>query len=133
MLSLSASSRGKALMQTKSHFITFCLLSALAVSSAAIGDPARPEPQGAGGARSAPLALSEEFLVTAPRKLDEAISDFVDARAKLSLINQIGRWHTAPCPITRGLDRAQNDFVTARVKAVAAEIGAPRNEACAPN
>jgi hypothetical protein len=50
---------------------------------------------------------------------------FVRSHAAPSRIGQLTRWNQSVCPTTVGLSPAMNDFVSARVKAVAAEISAP--------
>jgi hypothetical protein len=51
------------------------------------------------------------------------------------LVGQIPRWHAAICPRTDGLSsRKLNDYVTARIRQVAAEAGAPLKDfPCRPN
>lgn len=50
---------------------------------------------------------------------------FVKSHAAPSRIGQMTRWRQSICPTTLGLSDAMNAFVSERVKAVAAEVGAP--------
>ena len=52
--------------------------------------------------------------------------DFVRSHAAPSRIGHMTRWRQPVCPTTLGLDPAMNQFVTDRIKAVAAEVGAPQ-------
>jgi hypothetical protein len=51
--------------------------------------------------------------------------DFVRSHAAASRIGQMTRWKQPVCPTTVGLSREMNDFVSDRIKAVAAQVGAP--------
>jgi hypothetical protein len=51
--------------------------------------------------------------------------NFVKSHGAPSRIGQMTRWRRSICPTTVGLSPAMNDFVSQRVKAVAAEVGAP--------
>ena len=85
----------------------------------------------------------ESLTVVAPRveqeKLPELVNRFVEAHSATSRINQLSRWAGPLCPVTGGLTPGFNTFVTARVKSVAASIGAPvekrsnRNFPCKTN
>jgi hypothetical protein len=89
-----------------------------------------------------PSASLPDVTVTAPRPptpqelAGEAVPDFVKSHATPSTaIDQLTRWRTAICPLTRGLDPGLNAFVSARIRAVAAAVGAPHDEspACKSN
>jgi hypothetical protein len=76
-----------------------------------------------------------EVTVTAPRPptpeelAGDAVPKFVISHSTRStVIGQLTRWRDAICPLTRGLDEAMNAFVTARIRAVAAAVGAPVDE-----
>jgi hypothetical protein len=59
----------------------------------------------------------------------EAVHDFVRAHAKPSVITgQLARWKLQICPITQGLSPELNEFVSARLLAIAASVGAPRQD-----
>jgi beta-lactamase regulating signal transducer with metallopeptidase domain len=84
-----------------------------------------------------PTAPLEEVVVTAKR-----IRDFVRTRnfvrtytAPSSFLDQISRWQTPLCVQTVGLAKGYNAYVTARLKEIAAQIGAPaaKNEPCDVN
>lgn len=84
-----------------------------------------------------PTTPMDEIVVTG-----KAIREFVRTRnfvrsytAPSEFLDQISRWHEPLCVRTQGLAKGYNDFVTKRVKEVAAEIGAPtaQSEPCKPN
>ncbi len=58
---------------------------------------------------------------------DKLIRDFVRSYAAptRTLIGQLARWRAGICPVTAGLSKEFNTFVTARIKDVAREVGAP--------
>ena len=92
---------------------TFVL--AIPAASAAIGPPIVPE-----------------VTVTAPRPPEpqqlagESVPNFVKSHGKPTVLSgQLGRWVTEICPRTEGLAPAFNGFVSARVEAIAASVGAP--------
>jgi hypothetical protein len=59
----------------------------------------------------------------------EAVHDFVHVHAKPAVgTGQLPRWRIGICPLTRGLSPAFNDFVSARILAVAASVGAPNQD-----
>jgi hypothetical protein len=113
------------------------------------------EPQGADvGARSANAnppsnvtavvesTVLPEVTVTAPRLptpeelAGEAVPNFVISHAVPSIvIHQLMRWRIGICPVTLGLSPSFNTFVSARIHAVAAAVGAPHQaaEQCKPN
>jgi hypothetical protein len=73
-----------------------------------------------------------EVSVIAPRPptpeelAGEAVHDFVRAHARPTVVTgQLARWEIAVCPIAQGLPPAFNAFVSARILAVAASVGAP--------
>jgi hypothetical protein len=81
-------------------------------------------------------------LVTAPtpptaRELaGNAVPDFVTSHSTPSrVLGQLARWSDPVCPETAGLPASMNEFVTARIIAVAAAVGAPHAESpnCKPN
>ena len=88
-------------------------------------------------------ATVEGVTVVAPKaeqaKLPELVNRFVEAHSGVSRSNQLSRWAGPVCPQTGGLSAPFNTFVSARVKAVAASVGAPaekrpnRNFACKTN
>jgi outer membrane lipoprotein SlyB len=51
--------------------------------------------------------------------------DFVRSHAAASRIGQMTRWGEPICPTTVGLSPEMNDFVSERIKTVAAQVGAP--------
>jgi hypothetical protein len=89
---------------------------------------AAPAVASAPGTAGGPTIV-EGVTVSAPLKdLPSAVSQFVHSHGAPSRrLEQITRWgQTAPiCVVTAGLDPGFNDFVTRRVQAVAASVGAP--------
>lgn len=116
---------------------------------AAFGAPARSAPDSPPanpGARTAPAPASatvETLTVVAPQieqeKLPALVNRFVEAHSAASRSDQLSRWAGPVCPQTGGLTAPFDAFVTARVKAVAASVGAPlekhpnRNFPCKTN
>jgi hypothetical protein len=83
-----------------------------------------------------------EVTVTAPRPptahqlAGDSVPVFVKSHGKPAVLTgQLARWVKGVCPTSMGLSPAFNDFVTARIQAVATSVGAPRaTEApCRPN
>ena len=69
----------------------------------------------------------EQVIVTAP-KLPEEIKNFVQSYATRSLAGDgvISRWKNGVCPATFGFaDTHDNEFVTLRIRQIAALVGAP--------
>jgi hypothetical protein len=94
----------------------------------------------------APVATGEalpvpEVTVTAPRLptpeelAGDSVSNFVAAHARPSLASgHLARWRTPVCASTRGLSAAFTAFISARIAAVAASVGAPYGvTGCKPN
>jgi hypothetical protein len=86
----------------------------------------------AAASSAAPLP---EVTVIAPRPptpqelAGEAIYDFVHQHAKPAQVTgQLARWNIDICPVTQGLSPAFNDFVSARILAIAASVGAPHQD-----
>jgi hypothetical protein len=89
-------------------------------------------PAASGAAHSSPSDPLPGITVTAPRPptpeelAGDAVSDFVRVHAAPSLVSgQLARWRIALCPLTQGFSPAFNYFVSARIVAVAASVGAP--------
>jgi hypothetical protein len=82
-----------------------------------------------------PAGSAPEVTVIAPRPptpqelAGEAVHDFVRAHAKpAEVTGQLARWNVDICPVTQGLSPQFNDFVSARILAIAASVGAPHHE-----
>ena len=80
---------------------------------------------------SAATALPN-VTVTAPRPPTAAqlagpsVPDFISHHAALSVaLGQLTRWQTGVCPLASGLSPGFNAFVTTRIRAIAAAVGAP--------
>jgi hypothetical protein len=121
------------------------LFAALLTAGAAWASaPARsPTPAPADAGPAASTSTVEGITVISPKveqeKLPAMVEHFVQAHSATSRIDQLSRWGGSVCPQTGGLPPAFNAYVSARVKAVAANIGAPvdkrpnRNFPCRPN
>jgi hypothetical protein len=75
-----------------------------------------------------------EVTVMAPRPPDpeqlagDSVPKFIAAHGRPAKVTgQLARWRDAVCPSTSGLTPAFNSFVSARIAAVAAIVGAPHN------
>jgi hypothetical protein len=87
-------------------------------------------------ADNAPAPPLPEVAVTAPRPptpqelAGEAVRNFIASHAVPSVaIHQLTRWRIGICPISLGLSSAFNEFVVARIDAVANAVGAPHQSA----
>jgi hypothetical protein len=84
----------------------------------------------------APLALPQENVTVTATKSREALDKFAKAfSVPTKLTGKIARWETAMCPSAVGQKPAFTAFVTARVRAIAAAVGAHVNAdaSCTPN
>jgi len=101
---------------------TIALTTALAwlAAPAAFAQPAQTD-------SSAHPTTAESVIVTAPRLTpEEAIRNYVQSYAVSSpAVRKIARWRDRICPVTVGLPEDKNQFVTKRVKEIAALVGAP--------
>lgn len=94
---------------------------------------------GATGAGAADTASSAETVtVTATPKLTADVlagkaAKFVDARTRLTQIDQVARWRDPVCPTADGLPPAFNTFISDRIRAIAVRAGAPAEISCKPN
>ena len=77
----------------------------------------------------------EGLTVTAPKSFDRQVNEFVQAQAAPTRIDQLARWADKICPRTLGLAPATNDFITARIRTIAAQVKAPVDgtATCRPN
>jgi len=91
---------------------------------------------------NSPLGYSasppEVVVVTGHRPgaehLDTVVWNYVYAHGKLSdKIGQVTRWRAPVCPEVRNLPPAFDAFIKARIKAIAASVGAPVKEPCRIN
>ncbi|MFI4964645.1 MAG: hypothetical protein ACHP9T_04680 [Caulobacterales bacterium] len=108
--------------------------SALMASPGRAAAPAAPD--------KAPVQASttvEGLTVTArnpePEQLPAIVNRFVKSHGELSRIGQLSRWTVPVCPKVVGLAPAFDSFVLARVRRVAADVGAPvdKKSTCKPN
>jgi hypothetical protein len=89
-------------------------------------------------ASAQPLASpTEHITVTAPRDAPAAVVDhFVQSFTAPSILTgKVARWENGICPVTSGMAPRFTAFVTARIRAIAAKVGAPvdKNLSCRPN
>jgi hypothetical protein len=105
--------------------LLYALALAIPVAAAAVGPPVVPE-----------------VTVTAPKPPEpqqlagQSVPNFIKNHGKPAVLSgQLGRWVAEICPLTEGLTPAFNSFVSARVTAIAASVGAPHQWAaqCQPN
>lgn len=125
------------------------LAAAVLALSATVTAQARNAPDQTPTVLSTPTASAQAsstvdtLTVVAPKieqeKLPALVNRFVEAHSAASRIDQLSRWAGPVCPQTGGLSTPFDAFVTARVKAVAASVGAPvekrpnRNFPCKTN
>jgi hypothetical protein len=113
---------------------------------ATFGAQARNAPDQPAAATSTPTQGSstvDTLTVLAPQaeqeKLPTLVNRFVEAHSATSRIDQLSRWAGPVCPQTGGLSTPFDASVTARIKSVAASVGAPvdkhpnRNFPCKTN
>jgi hypothetical protein len=111
------------------HSIT-AALSGLAAALLVLASPAGANAQVAAPA-ARPATSPADVTVVAPRKPPHtsipspAINHFVAMHKATTRIGQLARWRDDICPATVGLPPGYNDFVTKRVKEIAAQVGAP--------
>jgi hypothetical protein len=105
--------------------LVYALVLWMPVAGAAVGPPIVPE-----------------VTVTAPRPpepeqlVGESVPNFIKGHGQPAVLSgQLGRWVTEICLRTEGLTPAFNAFVSARVEAIAASVGAPHDwvAQCRPN
>ena len=76
----------------------------------------------------------EEIIVQGSRAAPQQIRDFVKSLTLAPSWGQIGRFHSAVCPVAMGLPAAQNAAIAARMRLVAAAANIPVAHAkCTPN
>ena len=75
----------------------------------------------------APVQQKEIEDLTVLGVREKLLRDFVRSYAAptRTLIGQLARWKDGICPVTAGLSKEFNAFVTARIKDVARDVGAP--------
>lgn len=86
----------------------------------------------AAAAADLPAPPLADVTVVAPKPPEpgelagEAVPNFITAHAMPTvLIGQLPRWRVGICPLTTGLTPGFNAFVSARLRALAASVGAP--------
>jgi hypothetical protein len=83
-------------------------------------------------------APPETVVVTGHRPAEKSLKavvwKFVYAHATYSpKIDQLTRWVDPVCPVVRNLPPGFDQFIIARIKAIAASVGAPVKDDCTPN
>ena len=82
------------------------------------------------------------ITVIAPRPPDptelanDSVPRFIQAHARPAIVTgQLSRWRDGICPVTTGLSPGFNRFISARILAIAGNVGAPHQTAehCMPN
>ena len=121
------------------------ILAVISVRTADAGNaPDQPAASPAAPAPSAQRSTTvDSVTVTAPKieqdKLPTLVNRFVEGHSAVSRIDQLSRWGAPLCPETGGLTAPFDAYVSARVKQVAASVGAPvdkrpnRNFPCKTN
>ena len=87
-------------------------------------------------ASSEPSAPPQENVTVTATKSREVLDNFAKAfTTPAKLTGKIARWENAICPVAVGQPAASTAFVTARVKVIAAAVGAPVSDvkSCTPN
>ena len=120
-----------------------CLLKASGVALAGIGAAAALALPGGGraapGTPPAADATAVQGVTVQPPLSPEAkfarALNFIQSHGAPARIGQLARWRDRVCPLTLGLTPALDAFVSARVRLLAARVGAPvRNTGrCRPN
>jgi len=81
----------------------------------------------------APITVTPAPKLSA-RELEHAADGFVRARTTVTRIGRLARWRVPVCPVTQGLPDDLNAAITARVREIAAAVGAPvAREGCVAN
>lgn len=99
----------------------------LALAGTAMAAPASP---------AAPETAVDELTIEADKRArDKIVGEFIGGYVTESPSEQVTRWSENVCPQTSGLPGVLNDMVTARVRQVAATVGAPAkaDADCRPN
>jgi hypothetical protein len=92
-----------------------------------------------GGAASRAITSVEGLTVIAPKKYEtphvQALNFVRSHGAPTRMLGQLARWTDPICPVTMGLSPEMNAYVSARVAAIATEIGARKSKQprCKPN
>jgi hypothetical protein len=89
----------------------------------------------AGAAQAQPAPPTESVTVTGARSrqvLDQFVQSFA---APTRMTGKLARWEDGVCPVTVGLKPTFTKFISARVKDIAVQVGAPVNAqpGCKPN
>jgi hypothetical protein len=87
-------------------------------------------------ASAQPVASPQENVTVTATKSREVLDNFAKAFiTPTKLTGKIARWESPICPLAVGQPPASTAFVTARVKVIAAAVGAPVSEVktCTPN
>jgi len=105
--------------------LLYAFMVGIPVAGAAVGPPTVPE-----------VTVTAPKPPNAQQLTGESVPNFIKKHGKPAVLTgQLGRWVTEICPLTEGLTPAFNDFISARLKAIAASVGAPHQwpAQCRPN
>ncbi len=95
--------------------LAYAFLLVIPVARAAVGPLTVPE-----------VTVTAPKPPTAEQLAGKSVPNFISEHGKPAVLTgQLGRWATEVCPRTEGLDPSFNDFISARLKAIAAQVGAP--------
>ena len=127
----------------RNRFASSLPFAAWLIASAALAQPASPPVAAAKSAAAThtdsstdkSAATTGEVIVTghatkAPQSFVKDVEKFVHDQGQPGPIGQISRWRKPVCPLTEGLTPEFNDFVTERIKEIAAKVGAPGASDC---
>jgi hypothetical protein len=67
---------------------------------------------------------------------NDGVTRFISAHARPAVVTgQLSRWRDGVCPVITGLSQGLNAFISARISAIASNVGAPHPtvEHCKPN
>jgi hypothetical protein len=103
---------------------------------ATVALPALVRGAGADSAEMPQVAVTAPRPATQQELSGDSVPRFVATHGRPAVATrQLPRWRTAVCPVASGLEPAFNQFVSARIVAVADSVGAPHRatEQCKPN
>jgi hypothetical protein len=112
------------------------VLLAIFLGLAASLHAAAAQPAPAAPAKTVDGLPVESVTVIATKPSQAAIKSFVETRAaRTYVLDRLASWHAKICPVTLGLGGKYARYISQRIRAVAAAVGAPLNSdpGCRPN
>jgi hypothetical protein len=100
------------------------MAAAILVGGLAAAQTATPPSPAPSPTSVAPVIVTATPKALPPTTSTVAVETYIRDHAAVSRTDRLARWREPICPITFGGPEADNDFVTARIKEVAAEVGA---------